>query len=1130
VNFRFFLFDCCLFSTFFPPLFAPSSAAQNVPQAFSDFAAGLPNARNFEGTVEAVANGQTTRARLQFQAPDRLRIEIEAGDNTRAQTIVASGEETRFYDPSTRRVQRLPYNLARQWWRGWGLSFGGPANFLFNAAAPAATSPFYLASAPAAGELLLTAQNDALQTEPRKLISDSVNFGGGGDRIFYAPFKRWVWNRPNKIALQRDAANGQITRVETDDNEQTFTASISLDANGLPQSVLASDAQKRVVSQWNYDLQPREAAFPAATFSFEFAPDLLIEDARLKAIGDYAGNSAADKFNLGAALARQAEDWPAAFAAWESASQLSIGSSAPQFAIYEGAILTRNLERAEHALEALSTLLGEDTPEVAGRRAALLTARREWQAAQTILEKAVRLRPQDLSTRLALAELLRARSDFAGARAQLSEILKSETGSHAAKARAAEMMALLARGDAAKGVLPPAGQGTLWQQLARAHADLQNGNASAFESDDLDALESFAGGLERAGRDEEAIAAWRKILERAAYPSDKNARMRLMALHALRGEIAPSLAQYQALTNASTSLETKGGFQNALLGAWQKSNRQRQLKAALEVRAGASEDDARLWLKYQETFGGIREIEAAIDNGLARFDRSAWWHGRKVEFLSGRISQTSDAAARDRLQREALSSAEDAVGLDPEQPYYAIQRAAILTQRATPFTVVVDRGRFAGARKTASAALEELLQNWPGDPDVQIAVASQRLALENDGAHGETIALLQSALREGVPDGAQNRHGIAFSSRQVLASALRRDKKWPELAAQYPILFQASQNVDEELGVALNHFRWLMNRQQANGLAAALLDFAREPWPFDDSQQLIQPLVNVVLAKEAAPGKPSFGAQVLTILQNRDDPYAKLMVAYFQLNAAREARQIAAGRDAPDDARAIARRATADAKTAVEALAPLANGKDKILASRAAALLGEEAINHQAFDQAQHWLSRAIALEPHDVNLRVALATSLLASGKTDEAVAVRDDALQALPPTYEVLQRLTSVSLNIAQPEDRANTARIANAAMNLGRILPAVSADQWQFAALLAARANMIADNEDAATMIYTELTNPQWGILGRAVALMDWESSLRKSGRAEQADQITAQVAAMKLTPQQRQMVKNAWASLY
>lgn len=1130
---QFFLFLCGLLSS--ASIFSTSVLAQNTEVAdkpLADFSSRLPRTERIEGTLETTFNNTTLRGQLQFQAPDKLRIELAEGNGARALILVASAEETRIFDPETKRVQRLPYNFARQWWRGWDLRFGGPANFIFSALSPEGTAPFYASTAAATGELSLVAKSDEAKTEAPKLIGDLVRFGGSGDRIFYAPFKRRVWNRPSKITLSFPAGKSQITRTETDDNGQITTAAIALDGKGWPQSVLVSDAKNRVVSNWRYTIKPREAAFPETAFSFDFTPDVVLEDGRLKAIKEYAGTDAASKLNLGTTLARQAEAWPEAYAAWQEASRLAPNATAPHFAIYEAALTTRDLDLAEAALTKLTPMLGADSFEIAWRKAAVLVARREWAGAQTALETAARLHPQDLQVGITLADLLRTRGDFTGARAVLLETLKSEAQPNSFKAQAAEMLASLASGGAATEVLGALPSDNIWQKLARAHIELQQGKAATLVTDDLDALASWAGGLEKAGRNDEAVAAWQTVAARAAAPGDQNAHLHLMALYAQQGDAAASLAQYRELATRSTSLKIQGEFQDALLSTWRKVFRQGQLRGVLEQRSiatNATEDDVRLWLKYQETNGSSDDVAAAVGNGLARFPRSAWWRSRQGEVISAPFSPNLDSLTQDRIQREALKAIDTAMAMEPGQPYYAIQRALLLTQRATPVTAVIDPARMAPWRKPAEEALNNLLKQWPDDPDVQIAVASQRLALESDGAHNDSINLLQSAVRDGEPDWDEDRHFISFSSRQVILSALRRDKKWDALTPQYVNLFRSSRSADEELGVALNYLRLKMNRHEIDEIAFMLVDWAREPWSFEESQQLMQPIVNVLASKTKTPGQPSQAEEIIIALQKNPNPYARLVTAYFLANITRSAKRVAAQAEAPLNADIMAERASANLKAGLEALVPLVNNTDHILASRAAAVLGEEAMNRNAPEEAATHLTRAVALEPRDVNLRVALGTALLAQGKGELALNVRNDALRSLPATFQVLHRLAKLSYQISNTADQENAVRLATAAMNQGQVSPEVSAGDWQFSALTSARADLNAGKLTTAAAIYNGLSNPQWDMLDRAIALIDWEDNLRNSDHAEQADKVAAQFKALGLSPQEQAMVERAWAGL-
>jgi tetratricopeptide (TPR) repeat protein len=1091
--------------------------AQNAP--LTDFAQRFPKPERLEGTIEQTQNGVTSRARLSFQAPDKLRIEIEgdAASQIRAQVIVAAGNETRLYDPATKRVQRLPYNIARQWWRGWDLRFGGPANlFLFGLSAEA-LDKFY--------ESKTQASTLTLQAQPgveARFINDYVRFGGSGDRIFYAPLKRHVWNRPEKIVIDaKDAA--QLVRSETRDG-QTLTASIA-HATGLPKTASLTDEKNRVVASFAYALKPRATAFPGNIFSLDLAPGQVIEDASLRPLAEYSGTDANSKFNLGVALWKHSEELDAAFAAWDEAGKLAPQATAPLLATFEAALAARDTQRAADALDKLGKLLGADSPEVLQRRATLAVAQRDWAAAQRALETAVRLQPQNLQLKLLLADVLRTCGEFTVARDRLLEIVKTAASANSTvQAEAALMLGALSwnDGDEVLKLLPEQGA-NLWQKIARAQIfSLQGKNFDSIETDNPAALAALGVISERVGQDAPAIAAWQKIVERTPSPGDRTARLHLVALYARRGDIASSLAQYREIIAATPDLQTQSEVQNALLGAWRKAFRQNQLRTALEQRAlstNAGEDDARLWLAFQDQFGSADDIENAIGNGLARFPRSAWWRAQRAEQIMAQVPKTPETAARDRLQRDALDYAEQAVALEPEQPYYAIQRALILTQRATPITGVIDIGRYDPLRKIANQALDELLKKWPDDPDVQLAVATQRLALEEANQHAATIDLLMTALRGGAPE-ATDRHFISFSARQVLVTALREAGRDDDMLAQYQILFRAARTSGEELGVALNLVRWLMNHKNAAGLAQALTLFAHENWSFADSQQLLQPLVNVVASKA------ELWPDVLTALRNGNDPYGRYVAAMLLANRELRAREVLAQPEAPLSAERDLAAVSSALAAALKELEPVASGADRVLAARAAGLLGEQAINRGDAAAGETRIARAAEIEARAIDLRIALSTAQLAEQKSAEALATRDAAVRAMPHSFENLQRLAKLSDRIGATGDEANTARLASIAMNAGSAAPEIAAGDFQMAALIAARTALYANQNAPAITIYNGLSSAQWSAIDRAVALLDWQQTLNDVGKTDQAQLIATQLDALGLSPQERNIAQNNW----
>jgi tetratricopeptide (TPR) repeat protein len=1114
------LLCCCVFA-----ISSVSAQTKNTDSVLP--VPDAPHWSRLEGEIEMTTGGATARAKVFVQGPGQMRLEIQrdADAQIAAQTILSSPAQTLVFDPQTRRVQRLEGTVFSL--RRWSLQFGGPANFLLGNFSDNKNLP-------ATGKLEVPGFAPAF-------VSDYVQFGGGGDRIFYAPYKRTVWDGAARTLLEWKGSGPVQTRTEFDGDGRVLSrATFTYDKSGLPIGAVVTDGENRTLATFKYTLKEVAEPFAPEIFTPDFLTGNIVEDVPVKAITEYSGADASSKFNRGAALMQQAEELPAAYAAWQEAAALAPKATAPQFAIYETALAARDLNRAEAALTKLIALLGADNYAVAWRTAGVLLARRDWNGAQSALQAATEIDPKNLQAKLSLADVMRSRGDFAHAENLLLDILKSDATQRPAQVESAQMLAELASGDAIAGVLPaldkaitesaapgkPADK-ALWLRLARAIIQLRHGDESEkIETDNTAALTALAEELESAGKDTLALEAWQKIISLAPSPTDQAARAHLMALFARRGDISSSLAQYREIIAATPGLKMQRIRQEQLLTAWSKAFRLEQLKTALEQRSigtSATPDDARLWLTYQEIYGNEDGVARAVQNGLARFTRDAWWRARQAELLMAKAANSIDTNTLDRLQREALEAADTSVALDKEQPYYAVSRALILTQRATPVTAIIESGRFDAQKKLAREALDDLLKKWPHDADVEIAVASQRLALEDDGDHEATIELLENALRGGSPSAGEDRHFIAFSSRQILISALRRDKKFEAVAPQYEILFKVSRSGDEQAGVALNYLRLLLKNGEPNGIVGLLLFVAHESWPFEESQQTLAPLLNVVAAK------PEIVTPVLDALSKSPDPYARLILAKMMANQLRTARAILEAPEAPDRAERDVIAAGQSLQTALQLLEPLAQSDDKILAPRAAAILGEAAVNRGDFADAQKWFVSAIAFEPRDINLRVALANTLLAQNKTGPALAARDEMLRALPHTLANLHRIAKLSAQIGVESDRKFTARLASQAFNRACATPEVSTGAWQLVAFTAARALFDAGQTEEALAIYNGLAGPQWSGIERAVAFIDIEESYKLIGQTQKAAAAAAQLEALKLSPQERNRAEDIWAHL-
>jgi hypothetical protein len=395
---------------------------------------------------------------------------------------------------------------------------------------------------------------------------------------------------------------------------------------------------------------------------------------------------------------------------------------------------------------------------------------------------------------------------------------------------------------------------------------------------------------------------------------------------------------------------------------------------------------------------------------------------------------------------------------------------------------------------------------------VQIAIGIQRLALSASNELEPTIQLLQVALRGGTPSQEAvngDRHQAVFPARQALAAALRQAKRYDEAARQYETLLLGSRDAGEEMGVAINYAFLLIDQKNSAGIAQLMVRLAREPWPFGSAQQLIDSFISALLPHRA------LAQQVAVALRGTEDPGARLAAMRLDAALLELARKQATDPKDALDADVKLNTAEQAASASLQALEAVVAGADKVLAGRAAALLGENALNRRDAPGAVRWLKTAVEIEPRDVNLRVALARAYLANKQRAEAMAVRDAILQTLPPTVENLHLVSILSLRLDLPGDAAST---AVRAMNTARLGKEAAAEDFETAALIAARSLFDSGGAPRAMEIYKELAATQWPVPDRAAALLDLRARFQKAGREDEAAQITAQLQALKMNKQQ------------
>ncbi|HEX9996499.1 MAG TPA: hypothetical protein VGB45_05090 [Abditibacterium sp.] len=1030
------------------------------------FASPLPA---FEGTMSQTQNGITTRAQIAWQPPETLVIQTprEDANGIGAQTIIASGNQTLLYQSGTKRTRRYGFNIAKSWWRGSNLESGGPANYLF-AGTSFPTNP----------------------TEGRFLRRDDVLFGGSGQGAYYAAVKTPTRRFAAQITTTKN------TRIEKNEAAKTvLEAQITLNEAGFPTLATVNAAGER--ASFAYELKP-------ATNPLALPPILteIIEDEILGAPSSYAANDASSLYNRGAALALN-EDFPAALAAFEAAAQAAPTASAPHLASFEIALLMRDPARAAISLSKLEQLQ-LDAAEIAIRRARIAQLQRDDETALAAWKAATVTAPQNLALRLQEAQMLRNRGDFDGARAIYQIVLASPTATPQNQVLAAQNLALSATPDEWGALLAATPSQTPAQKLARSLLQLRSGQApetTSFENDFHQI--ALALGLERAARDDEAKTVWENLEARESEATKNRARAHLVTLAARRGEVSQAITKWRAW-NASLKSETeRSAARSAFLGAFQKAFRSDALKSALSNRAsatGATEDDLRLSLNYQELYGTEEDIAAAIENGVARFPSSAFWAGKKAEILVGQAAQTrgTDAglARREQLFDQTNQILDRAIQNAPDEPFYRFQKALAATQRGAKTGGVIDATLAARARAVAKRETEKLLADFPGDADVLVSAALQNLAFEGESNARNAVQLANLALDTAPVDG--DRHTLVWAARQALATAYRRLKTPDLAAAQWEMLLLGAQNAGDASALAGSYFSLLESTNSAEGSARLLTQVASEKWDYSAARAALETLATRIAASPLAPA-------IAMSLADKSDGAAILANATLAQKRLEAAQRALEATDAPPIADANLDRATQSFSLALGKLRAVADGNDRVLAARAAAFLAENA--NLAGEERLALLRRALQIEPRDSALRFALIGAL--SG--EEGKRERENAAKTLDFEPETRRQLTSA----ARENGEATLAlQIGEEALAQAARSPEVSANVWQRLAFSVAKTAFQANQTSRALELYNGLSQPQWNPIDRAAAHLALSRLYQQAGKADEAAKLNVKVAALGL----------------
>ena len=538
-----------------------------------------------------------------------MRVEIERNDaaGVPAQIIVAAGDQTLSYQPATKQLFRARFNILKKWNRDWRLAAGGPANFVFAQAKPGLIE----------------------ETEGRFLRRDKVLFGGGGENAYYAAAK---------VPASLYAASVEIgadKRIEKSvGGAQTLTAILTM-KDGLPSSVAVDNAGE--TSVFNYDLSARAEPFPDGTWTIDEAKSAVAQESDLQALTAYqnAGDPN-DLLNQGLVLWRGAGDFIGAQQRFVAASKIATQASGPLLAAFDMALDARDTDSARRALDALAPL-NLDVAEIEARRARLALANRDWDGAVAALDKAVAAAPASPVLQLARAQALLGKDDVAGAKAVWQSVQTEQT-LPAARLEAAALLARSSGDDAA--------------QLAAANKEATAATTAkrVIGGEQIETNRRYALVLERAANDKNARVLWTELENVAPIDIKNQARAHLMILAARAGDVGDSLAAYGRLRDGLTLQTARENATFALFDAWQKAFNRAALSGAIANRAAATradDNDARLALLYQDTYGDSDAIETAVKTGLNGSPNSAFWLSRRAELLTQTAFSAFDDQHRD---------------------------------------------------------------------------------------------------------------------------------------------------------------------------------------------------------------------------------------------------------------------------------------------------------------------------------------------------------------------------------------------------------------------------------------------------------------------------------------------------
>jgi len=1043
------------------------ASAQNAP---------LPR---LSGTISQTVSGQTVKANLFWQAPDSLKIEILSPKNEVTQTILTSGNSTLSFDTPTKRLTVLDANIAREWFRGWNLAFGGPANFALSSASAAIV---------------------AMPDKGITLVRDKTLLGQDEERAFYIAWKRRVRSFPASVVIlngvRYEAGDPTSTTGTTTVNGRTtpnklplMRAQISFDAQHVPTRAEV-EAQGQKVS-FVYDLKAQTGDFPTGTFALpDAAKDAIKEAQDLGAPSSYNGETADDLCNRGAALWNAGGDAAGAFSLWDKASALDPKATAPKLLALDVALSTRQPSIAARALDALKGDLSE--ADLASLHARLDALQGDNSAYVNDLRASLGT-SGDAGKKLALSLALKARGDLKGARDLWNSLLLAGVPRDV-QALAAENLTLAStRGELSSVGTALSGDADA-VRLARALLDLRAGKTGDAKFTEIEFEATLARALERAGNDEDARLAWQEVEKSGSVNQVADARAHLVVLAARAGDASGALSLWKEEVAALEDQSSHDAAQNALFDAFQKAGKADALRAAILNRAtamGARDEDLRLELVYQEAFGDDARVGRALDAGFDRFGSVPFWQGKKAERLVE--SAFSESRNRNAKLKQALALLDSAIKTAPEPSFWVQQRALLLIQRATKTSAIAFADESKANDDAARDALTTL-ENTP-DPDFQTVAALGWDAFPTSDDKAHAVADANRALDSAPFDG--ERATLVFANRQILTRILA-----PEAAiAQWRALFDITRSAGDEAGLVASLLNQQDRGKDSAGMARLLVRVARERWPLDDYGFLLNGAAGRIAGSSHLP-------DVVAALNPRADMTAEDSRAYLLARAALSGARLAhanaviAQPGAPPVADKELELATRGQVAAFAALMPLANANEPFWSSRARSLLLDS--SSLPTDAKRALLEKSVVAEPGEPSIALALAN---AQGDVKERERVAT-TLEFSPETWRRL------ALDALAGNDSLGANFWSNEAFNYASHSPNVGAVEFQRIAFARAKVAWQTGSPTLATAIYTGLSGLGWANTDRAAALLALRRRFQESGKNDEALALDAQIKALGL----------------